>query len=71
MEQKLYIIVYRGTPKSKWEERVGCVFEDRRLAENMLEIKRSQDTYGQYVIVEGPITSPETMAAAEARLGKF
>jgi hypothetical protein len=55
----------------RWQERVGCVFADERLADNMLEIKRSQDVTGQYAKVSGIPFMPETEAEAEARLGAF
>lgn len=71
MEKTLYIIVYRDSPESLWQERVGCVFADERLADNMLEIKRSQDVTGQYAKVSGIPFMPETEAEAEARLGAF
>ena len=69
MEQTLYIIVYRNSPSSAWEERVGCVFEDERLADNMLEIKRTQNPYNQYAKVTGTLLVPGTMAKGDAGLG--
>ena len=71
MEKTLYLIVYRGSAKEPWLERVGCIFEDERLADNMLEIKRVQDPTSQYAKLTGTLRVPETEAEAEARLGAF
>lgn len=70
MDDALYIIVYRHG-KDRWQEKTNGTFTDKRLAENYVEILRSQNPTTQYGIVEGPICSPESMAEAEARLGTF
>lgn len=72
MEDKLYIVVYRQKPGSRWQSFSDGLFTERRLAENFIECKNSTgwDNW-QLTIIEGPIVSPETMAAAEARLGPF
>lgn len=71
MDDTLYIIVYRHSNKERWQEKTNGTFTDKRLAENYVEILRSQNPTTQYGIVEGPIVSPESMAEAELRLGKF
>ena len=71
MEQKLCIVVYRYTANDPWREKSSGVFEDKRLAENMVEILVAQKFAKFIAIVEGPITSPEAMEAAEAKLGDF
>jgi hypothetical protein len=71
MEQTLYIILYRADSNTMWQERVGCIFEDERLADNMLEIKRSKDPFSQYAKVTGTLLVPGTMAKGETGLGPF
>jgi hypothetical protein len=68
MEQTLYIIVYRSSEKDAWGERVQCTFEDERLADNMLEIKRSQDPFSQYAKVTGTLLVPGTVKAETPKI---
>ncbi len=69
--EHLYIVIWRLNDTAKWRPEPDGVFESRRLADNLLEIKASQGSSMQYAIVEGPIVSAEAMAEAESKLGAF
>jgi hypothetical protein len=71
MEETLYIVVYRYTATEVWREKTSGVFNDKRLAENFVEILEAQKFAPFIAIVSGPITCPEQMAEAEAALGAF
>lgn len=72
MDEHLYIVVYRADAESRWKAINEGEFESRRLAENFIECKKVTGWHRfQFGVVEGPIVSPETMAEAEERLGKF
>lgn len=70
MDEHLFIVVYRhcGEP---WQAKTSGLFTERRLAENFIECCKATGFSGELAIVDGPIYSPESMAEAEARLGKF
>lgn len=54
MEQKLYIVVKRNDGEP-WQEKVGGVFTERRLAENLIECSKANGFACKFAIVEGPI----------------
>ncbi len=70
MDEHLYIVVYRN-PREPWQAKTNGIFTERRLAENFIECSKATGFAAEMAIVDGPIVSPETMAEAEARLGKF
>lgn len=58
MGEKLYIVVYRDKNNGRWKSMSEGEFTDRRLAENLIECKRSTGwltEYWDFAIVEGPI----------------
>lgn len=69
--EHLYIVVYKSGDSAPWRGLHEGEFYERRLAENFIECKRAQGYNWRFAIVDGPIVSPEGMAEAEARLGKF
>lgn len=69
MEKTLYLVVYRGSAKEPWLERVGCIFEDERLADNMLEIKRVQDPTSQYAKLTGTLREGQQLVERAVRSG--
>ena len=69
--EALYIVIYRYSSTERWQPKDQGVFEDRKIAEGFRDALQFINPHAQYAIVEGPIVSPETMAEAEARLGKF
>ena len=70
MEDRLYIVIWQDSRKI-WHAEAQGVFAERRMAENLIECKKSVGETYKFAIVEGPIVSPEAMAKVEARLGKF
>jgi hypothetical protein len=68
MENTLHVVVYRYSPDSNWQTKVGGEFVERRLAENYVEILTTQSPTWEYAIVSGPIV-PATRA--DSQLGKF
>ena len=68
--EHLFIVIYRYEG-GKWKPEPHGACEDRRMAEKMIEVAKHKGETFEFSIVEGPIVSPETMAEAEKRLGKF
>ncbi len=64
----LYIVVYKTHKDGKWNSLCDGEFEERRLAENLIEIKKAQRSAWEFAIVDGPIVSPKSMAEAEANI---
>jgi hypothetical protein len=71
MMENLYIVIWRSGPQKVWAAEPRGVFTSRRLADSFVEINHPHYPDFEYAIVEGPIVSPESMEAAEARLGAF
>lgn len=65
----IYIVLWKSG--GIWRPQSQGVFEERRLAENLIECLKAAGEKYEFAVVEGPIVSPESMAAAEARLGQF
>jgi len=70
MEEYLYIVIWKGET-IPWRAVDRGIFTERRLAENYIECQKAAGETWTYAILAGPITSPESMAEAEARLGDF
>ena len=68
--EHLNIVIYR-LDGGKWRPEPYGVCEDRRMAEKMIEVAKHKGETFEFAIVKGLIVSPETMAEAESRLGKF
>ena len=68
--EHLFIVIYR-CEGGKWKPEPHGVCEDRSMAEKMIEVAKHKGETFEFSIVEGPIVSPESMEAAEARLGTF
>ena len=69
--EHLFIVIYRREG-GKWKPEPYGVCEDRRMAEKMIEVAKHKGETFEFAIIEGwLIVSPETMAEAEKRLGKF
>ena len=71
MDEILYIVVYRTSKTGKWTALCDGEMPERRMAENLIEIKKHQVPSWEFAIVEGPITNPAEMAEQEAALGQF
>lgn len=69
--EHLYIIIWRSSAKSQWHPLLHGVFDNRADAELVVKAEHAMRSSLEYAIVEGPIVSPESMEAAEARLGTF
>ena len=70
MEDVIYIVLWRSG-QGLWQPEPHGVFTERRLAENLIECRKAAGQPWEFAIVEGPITSPQKMAEAEAALGPF
>ena len=66
----IYIVLWRDS-QGLWRPESDGVFTERRLAENLIECRKAAGQPWEFAIVEGPITSPQKMAEAEASLGPF
>lgn len=69
--EHLYIVVYKHMVGAKWTALNDGEFIERRLAENMIEIRKAHGSTWEYGIVDGPIVRVESTAEVEERLGTF
>ena len=69
--EHIYVTLYRTTKTGKWQPFSEGVFDERRLAENFLEIKKAQGYDWEMAIIDGPIFDAHAMEAYGKALGEF
>ena len=58
--EHLFIVVYKHMAGARWTALNDGEFAERRLAENMMEIRKAHGLAWEYGIVDGLVVTPET-----------
>jgi len=52
MNDCVYVVIYRYNDNQPWRPELNVVFEERRLAESLVEIQKLQNPTWQYQVLE-------------------